>query len=137
MNDIAKAERVSSMRAIILALLAAALIASVIMGGDPSVRPSRLVAWLAVVALGLANLVTVGLIRSPRLKALVDDESTHLHRSKAMTCGFAAAIASGMALAITATMTPLPALLVAKVIVTASLAAALIAFATLELRAAR
>ncbi|RDE04609.1 hypothetical protein [Sphingomonas aracearum] len=132
-----KAERVSRRRAAIFYLLAGVLVLSVLTAGEVGERPLRLLPWLCMVALGATNLWTVGVVRSPRLKALLNDESTRAHRSAAMSAGFVAALASGACVTVVAALTPLSAVLAGKVVITASLAAALGCFATLELRASR
>lgn len=132
-----KAERVSRQRAIVFYLLAGVLVLSVVTAGDASERPLRLLPWLCMVALGAANLWTVGVLRSRRLKALLDDESTQVHRAMAMSAGFVAALVSGGLVMVVAAVTPFGAVLAGKVVLTATLAAALGCFATLELRASR
>jgi hypothetical protein len=136
-SDVERAEQVSQQRAMVFYLLAGVLVLSVMLSGDAGERPLRLLPWLATVALGAANLWTVGLVRSRRLKALLNDESTRAHRSAAMTAGFVAAMLSGCIVTVVAALVPMSAVLVGKVVLTATLAAALSCFATVELRAGR
>jgi hypothetical protein len=137
MDEIRTAERVATQRAVIFYLLAGVLVLSLVVTGDLGRDPLRLLPWATMIVLGAANLQSVGLMRSRRLRALLDDETTRDHRRLAVTCGFWAALAAGLAVATTAALVPIAAVLAARVIVTAALTAALIAFATLELRAAR
>ena len=72
------------------------------------------------------------------LVRLLDDETAQEHRRMAATAGFWAAMGSALALAlVTQFGAPVSATDVARVIASAAIAAALLAFATLELRAAR
>ena len=69
---------------------------------------------------------------------LFDDESTREHRRMASTAGMVAAMAAAIALSfITADASPISAFDTARVIAAAAIVAALVSFATLELRAQR
>jgi len=135
-GDIDKAERVSMQRAIIFYLLAIVLVFSLVITGRET-DPVRLLPWFVTIGLAAANIFTVGLLRSRRLKALVNDESTRQHRAMAITSGFWAALVAALLLSLLATLLPMTAILTARTILTATLVATLVSFATLELRAAR
>lgn len=144
MNDIERAERKSRQRAIIFYLLTGVLIVNAVIGflplpADPDPASPRIVLgfWLVMVMLVVLNLLPTSRWRSGRIAALLDDESTREHRRDGFTAGFWAAIICAGMLAILTSFHPLPATDVAKIVITAALAAALTCFATLELRAAR
>lgn len=140
MTDIEAAERTARMRAILFYLMAASLLLSAVLSVGNTDDPGmiRLALWLLMVVLTALNLTTVGgWFKSRDLVALLNDEVTRDHRRTALAVGFWAALASSFALTLVTSNHPLAAADTTRVTITAALMAALIAFATLELRAAR
>jgi len=137
-NDVDKAERLSRARAILFYLLAATFVASGLIGLKATHSVSQLVGWIVLALLIALNLTPYPpLFRFNRVKQLMNDEATALHRQRSFAAGFWAAIATAVGLAVVARTWPLAADDVARLVVTAALAAALVRFATLELRAAK
>lgn len=144
MGDVERAEVKSRQRAVLFYLMAVVLIANVVLvhlplPADPDPASPLIVTgfWLAMVLLTVVNLLPIAPRRARRLAGLLNDESTQAHRRASFTAGFWAAMASAAALAIVATLHPIPGADVAKIIISAALAAALTSFATQELRATR
>jgi hypothetical protein len=133
------AERKSRARAIIFLFMAAALVVATWFNSGPvSERPIRLMPWLVMVALAALNLTPLATRRARApLAALLNDESTQVHRTQSFVAGFWASLAAAGCVALVATAAPVTAILAAKVVIAAALAAALISFAVQELRAAQ
>lgn len=68
---------------------------------------------------------------------LVEDETTRDHRRTGFAVGFWAALVSAAVMSVFAATWQIAAMDVSRVVITAGLCAALISFATLELRASR
>jgi hypothetical protein len=96
--------------------------------------------WGGFTLVAMLNLLPWGRWLKPgnAVVRLLDDESVREHRRMSGTAGFAAAMASALALTfVTVDSTAISALDVARLIATAGMTAFLVGFATLELRAAR
>ncbi len=96
--------------------------------------------WLGLTFTAAANLLPFGRWLRPRsaVARLLDDEGVRDHRRTSCTAGFWAAVVSSLAVATAVELTaPLGAFDAVRVVATAAIAAALVSFATLELRAAR
>lgn len=135
MNDVAVAEHKSRARAWLFYLMAAVLALSAWLGVGEPLKLDRVVVWLFMATVIAANLLPVArLVRRTGSAQLLDDEGVRDHRRTAFTVGFWSALvaAAGAGLAHS-----LDSFDVARLVITAGLAAALVAFATLELRAAR
>ncbi|MGO1305477.1 MAG: hypothetical protein ACTMKV_11915 [Sphingomonas parapaucimobilis] len=139
MGLVEKAERNSLLRAILFYLLALSLLASTILSiANGHDEPNRLLAWFVLIGLTALNLTSVPfLFRQHRLSALMNDETTRDHRRSSLATGFWAMILATAATIAVSSFVPLSAVALGRVVVTAGLTAALIAFATLELRASR
>jgi hypothetical protein len=96
----------------------------------------RVVAYPLWPALMLAFIASGGgFILSREVRAVLNDETTHAHRRRALEFGFWGAMAGALAgygLSLAGAATPLA---VAHLVLSAGLAAAMVAFAALELRA--
>lgn len=111
-------------------------------GGD---QPHRAVdhvkigAWVVMSVVILLGLATGGgWALPPRIRALMNDESTRAHRDQACVAGFWAAMAAGIGCYFAAQIAPpLDAAIPVHLIVTVGLATALLRFAVLERRALR
>ena len=138
-NESTRAEWISGRRPLLFYLLAAGLLLSAMSGVAANGSASRAAFWLlacGVVALHLTPAGTA-LNRSRVVKSLLNDESVRQHRLMSFAAGFWATIVSSLAMAAITVVEPLAAIATAQIITSAGLAAALISFATLELRAAR
>lgn len=96
--------------------------------------------WVGVTFVSTLNLLPWARWLKPHsaVARFLDDESAREHRRMSGTAGFAAAMASALVLSfVTADANVISAFDAARVIATAAMAASLVAFATLELRAAR
>lgn len=134
MNLVEKAEARSRDRAIVSYLTALVLllvaIARLRMAED---------SWFAIVgaaALSLTNL-PIRLFERKKLLPLLDDETTRDHRRSSYAVGFWVMLATAAMIAGLQRFHALDAAMTGRVVITAGLIAALIAFATRELRAGR
>ena len=96
--------------------------------------------WVGVTLVATLNLLPWGRWLRPgsAVARLLDDELAREHRRMSSTAGFAAAMASSLALTfIIPDVAAISAFDVARVIATAAMVASLVSFATLELQAAR
>ena len=96
--------------------------------------------WMGLSFAAAANLLPLARWLKPRsaVARLLDDEGVREHRRMSCTAGFWAAVVSSLAVATAVELAvPLGAFDAVRVVATAAIAAALISFATLELRAAR
>ena len=96
--------------------------------------------WLGITSAAAINLLPIKRWLRPGsvLARLLDDEVVREHRRLACTNGFWAALAAGVAVAlIEHDAPPFSAFDAARVVVSAAVMAALVSFATLELRAGR
>ncbi|WP_267434911.1 hypothetical protein [Sphingomonas sp. GM_Shp_1] len=140
MNFIEKAERKSRGRAILFYLLAITLLASAILAiGTHSEGAARLAPWFVMIGLTALNLTSLPFHGKAcgEVSKLMNDETTRDHRRSSFAAGFWAMFAAATATMIVAALWPLSAIDISRVIITAGLMAALVAFATLELRASR
>jgi hypothetical protein len=95
--------------------------------------------WMGLSFAAAANLLPLARWLKPRnpVAKLLDDEGTREHRRMSCTAGFWAAIISSLSVAAAVELSaPLVAFDAVRVVSSAAIAAALISFATLELRAA-
>lgn len=138
MTAIDLAERKSRLRAASFYLFAglslAFLGASMARPGNDFLRG----VWMGLTFAAAANLLPLARWLKPRsaVARLLDDEGVREHRRMSCTAGFWAAVVSAFAVALaTEAEAPLGAFDAVRVVATAAIAAALICFATLELRA--
>jgi len=140
MNLVEKAEKRSQVRAVLFYALATILLLMTILAlATPGESMTRLLPWLLVIGLAALNLSSLPFrwSRCGPVSRLMNDETTKDHRRSSFAAGFWAMILSAAATMVVATFQPLGAAAVGRITITAGLAAALIAFATLELRASR
>ncbi|WP_140866565.1 hypothetical protein [Sphingomonas oligophenolica] len=133
------AERKSIVRAIFFLALAAALVLllMVTFAGGVDFLNGLWAGLMIGASLNLLPFARWVKARNP-VALLLDDESTREHRHIATTRGFWAAVVATLAMTIVSLYVPaLTAYDAVRVIGTAGMAAALIAFAALELRASR
>ena len=134
------AERKARWRAygfLFLAALSVVLMAFIIRGGGSDFSHGL---WLGVLAGSAFNLTPVKRWLRPNsaVVRLLDDEATREYRHLSCTAGFWASAVAAIALAVvTRFVDSLTAADVAQIIATAGIASAMLAFAALELRAAR
>lgn len=96
--------------------------------------------WMGLTFAAAANLLPLARWLKPRSEVarLLDDEGVREHRRMSCTAGFWTAVASSLAVATAIELAaPLGPFDAVRVVATAAIAAALVSFATLELRAAR
>ncbi len=137
-NEVAKAERLSRARALLFVLMAAAFVASSLIGLWATHSTQQLVAWAGLAILVSANLTPWATRLRPRaVSQLMDDETTRHHRIRSFATGFWGAIATGLVMAVMVQYVPVMPGDVARLIVTMALSAALVSFAVLELNAAQ
>lgn len=148
MTTIDMAERRSRARALAFYVFAAAIILTLWVsfgpaGGaaiDGDHRDVVRGLWFGITAGSAVNLMPIGRWLKPNsaVARLLDDEGTREHRRMSCTAGFWAAMMASLAVALVVhDAAVLNAFDTARVIASAAIAAALISFATLELRAAR
>lgn len=139
MNVVELAERKGRLRAFIFFLLAGILVGGLLVGfGQPAERRNAF--WIAIVTASAMNLTPMLRWLRPHSKVarLLDDETTREHRRTSTMAGFWAAVIAAMALVgMTGGPTSVTGYDVARVVATAAIVAALLCFATLELRASR
>jgi hypothetical protein len=140
MGLVEKAERQSRARAIIGYLLATTLLASAVLAiHGHSEGAERLAPWFVMIGLTALNLTALPFrwSRCGPVARLMNDETTQDHRRSSLAAGFWAMLASAAATVIVGSLVPLDTIWAGRVVITAGLMAALIAFSTLELRASR
>ncbi len=96
--------------------------------------------WVGLTFAAAANLLPLARWLKPRsaVARLLDDDGVREHRRMSCTAGFWTAVVSSLAVAIAIEFAaPLGPFDAVRVVATAAIAAALMSFATLELRAAR
>lgn len=96
--------------------------------------------WMGLTFAAAANLLPLARWLKPRSKVarLLDDDGVREHRRWSCNVGFWAAVVSSLAVAIAVQATvPLSPFDAVRIVATAAIAAAMVSFATLELRAAR
>ena len=140
MTAIDTAERKSRLRAMFFYVLAAALLAlDVAALGTPGWAFGDGL-WAGLMLCAAVNLVPVERWLRPnsRIARLLEDESTREHRRMSSVAGFwAAFLSASVLMVVMRAVEPLSGIDVARVVATATVSAALISFATLELRATR
>ena len=140
MGLVENAERKSRARAIIGYLLAVTLLASAVLAiRGYSDGAGQLVPWFVMIGLTALNLSALPFrwSRCGPLARLMNDETTRDHRRSSLAAGFWAMLVAATATIVVAALLPLDAISAGRVVVTAGLMAALVAFSTLELRASR
>jgi hypothetical protein len=136
-DPVAKAEHLGRARSILFYLLATAFAASTLLGLHRMETPERLGVWLLLASLVAFNLTPLGGFLQPgTVTRLLNDETTRAHRRTSLAIGCWSAALAGMVLAATASALALNGSQAARLIVMICLAASLVSFATLELRAA-
>ena len=144
MKPIELAERKAHARALTFILFAAMSLGLLLASyGDRGTDYMRGM-WVGITGAAAVALLPLGrwLKRTSVVARLLDDEATREHRRTSGTAGFWAAVIAGIAVTLVArdgvegvvAISPFD---VARVIVTAAVATALVGFAALELRAAR
>jgi hypothetical protein len=106
--------------------------------GDPASRAGavQLTAWIVWALLLLVFLAWGGgLFRSREVRALLNDESTRAHRSKAMVLGFWGAIGGALLVYAASFFEPMTAREGVRAVITISVAMTLLYFGSLERRA--
>lgn len=139
MTAIDTAERKAVLRAILFFAIAAILLVLLVTTFGRAADSLKGV-WTGLMLGAAINLTPLArwLKANSPVARLLDDESAREHRRMAMTAGFWATIASAIGLAfVTLDSDRIGAFDAVRVIATAAMAATLIAFATLELRAGR
>lgn len=143
MTTIEQAERKGKARAsayyVFAAMILLLLLVSFGIAGARRVEFTRGM-WLGVVLVATMNLVPFHRWLKPgnALLRLLDDESVREHRRMSRTAGFWAAMICALAMTVVARAdAAIAAIDVARTIGTAAIVAALVSFATLELRASR
>lgn len=134
-SNVWMAEKVANRRAMLLLALAALLIATEVVALRSVERPLGLVVWVVLVVCTALNLLPGSWVLSREVAARLDDELTREHRLLGTATGFGVALASGLIVAVVAQFEPLSGAVAARIIVTASLSAGLIAFAVRERQA--
>ncbi|MDB5697061.1 MAG: hypothetical protein JWN21_2604 [Sphingomonas bacterium] len=139
-SDIEQADRLTRRRARIIPVLAVLLLTQqtifLSQEGTRTVDHLKIGAWVVLTAALLLMLATGGgLFRSPAVRALLNDETTRLHRLRACAAGFWATMACGIAVYLLAQIVAITPREAVHVVVTAGLTAALLSFATQERRA--
>ncbi|WP_294270774.1 hypothetical protein [uncultured Sphingomonas sp.] len=140
MNLVEKAEQRSQVRAVLFYALATILLLMTILAfAGSGESTTRLLLWLLVIGLAALNLSSLPFhwSRCGSVSRLMNDEATKDHRRSSFAAGFWAMILSAAATMVVATFQPLGAAALGRITITAGLTAALVAFATLELRASR
>jgi hypothetical protein len=142
-NLSAQAERLSERRARVLPVVALFYFMqqlsffSLPLGNRP-VDYFKVGAWVALSTVLLAALVTGGFwLRPPNLRAMLNDESSRVHRADALGTGFVVAMATGILLYVIDTFSPMTSREVIHLTVSLGIAAALVRFGFLERRAHR
>ncbi|KQO50188.1 MULTISPECIES: hypothetical protein [Sphingomonas] len=140
MNLVEKAEQRSRLRAALFYALATILpLMTILALAGPGESTTRLLLWLLIIGLAALNLSSLPFrwSRCGPVSRLMNDETTKDHRRSSFAAGFWAMILSAATTMVVATFQPLGAAALGRITITAGLTAALIAFATLELRASR
>ncbi|MBZ6383626.1 hypothetical protein [Sphingomonas sanguinis] len=140
MGLVEKAERKSRARAILFYMSALILpISAFLMIHGRGDDGARLAIWFAMIGMTALNLTSLP-FRSPwsrPVSRLMNDETTRDHRRSSLAIGFWAMLAAACATVMLSGGGPLGAAACGQITITAGLTAALVAFATLELRASR
>lgn len=135
-SDIERAERNSRARATVMALLAAVTTFTATFGLQDPVNDAatfRGGSWLVTIGLGVAVLATSGgLMLSPRLRAIMNDERARQNRGRAFVAAFFAAMATAMALYVVSWWTPIEVRAALRLVSGWGLAAGLARYAMLE-----
>lgn len=141
MSIVETVERKGQLRAIIFYGLALGLLAALLFSfGAPSTGPRESI-WVALATASAINLSPMLRWLKPNnpIARLLEDETAHEHRRRSMTTGFWAATLAVFVLVLVTddNLVLVSAYDAARLIGTAAIVAALVSFATLELRAAR
>ncbi|MEW5927389.1 MAG: hypothetical protein AB1941_07890 [Gemmatimonadota bacterium] len=144
-NDVEIADRMSRRRAIVVGLAAVAFIAFQFVDNpffivsDPGTQRAviRRVLWAAYTGALLLGLATGGGLLDRRVRVLVDDEVSRGHYRTASTAGFWIAMATGMLIYLYGGYDLYTGQQAIYLVVTPAVAAALLVFAYLEMRALR
>ncbi|HEU0043048.1 hypothetical protein [Sphingomonas sp.] len=141
-SDIDQADHLTRGRARIIPVLAVLLLTqqTVFLSPDATrgVDQVKIGAWVVLTAALLLMLATGGgLFRSPAVRALLNDETTRLHRLRACATGFWVAMACGITVYLLAQIVAITPREAVHVVVTGGLTAALLSFAMQERRALR
>jgi ABC-type microcin C transport system permease subunit YejB len=139
-TDFERAEHLTRRRARMLPVLAVLLLTqqTVFLSpeGTRAVDGFKIGAWVVLTAALLLVLATGGgLFRSAPVRALLNDETTKLHRLRACALGFWVAMGCGIAVYLLAQLVAITPREAVHVVVTGGLTAALLSFAKQERRA--
>jgi len=141
MSTVEIAERKSRLRAIILLILAIALVSVLPMGFGHPATGWREGLWSAIAAASAVNLSPLARYLKPHapVARLLEDETAREHRRTAIVAAFWMTIAAVFVLGgmTDEGQTGISAYDAVRLIATVAIATGLVAFATLELRAAR
>ena len=143
-SDFEAAERLSARRTRMLPILAILLITQQAAfftqpaASDRTVDHVKVGAWLVLSAVILLALITGGgWIHPKRIRDLANDETTQVHRLKALRTGFIAAMLACLTLYLLTFVERVEAREAIHIVTTAGLTAALLSFAFMERRASR
>ncbi|WP_375391441.1 hypothetical protein [uncultured Sphingomonas sp.] len=138
MSTIELADRMSRARATVFLFFAAVILLALWFSFGPSGTDFFQGLWFGITLASVLNLLPIKRwLRPGSLVArLMDDEAVREHRRMSCTAGFWAATTAAFAVALIAhDAPPVSAFDAARVVATAAVVAALVSFATLELRA--
>ena len=141
LSDVEQADRLGRRRARILPVLAIFFLTQQVafFSNPPAERAVdhvRIGAWVVMSAAILFALITGGaLLRSPAVRAMLNDEPTRANRAAAMQWGFIATMVMGMIIYVFQGVTHISTREAIHLIVSAGLVAALMCFGMLERRA--
>lgn len=139
-SDFQKADRASRIRSQFMVLMAALLLIQAVFGfGNEasSMTPwFRHALWAVMILLWLVILATGGWLRlDRRVRSLMNDEFALASRGRALQAGFWVAVATGLALYFASLEWTLDVREAMRILVDVTIAAALLRYAWLELRA--
>ena len=138
MTNVERVERAGQGRALLMLIAAIILLINVMLQwGDPAYMSAgaRGGSWLVMIGLWAVVLATGGgLGLSGPLRAVLNDELTRSHRSRAVSFGFYAAILASLSLLVLSWSSPIAVGDALKLVSAVGMAAALVCFAALELR---
>jgi hypothetical protein len=139
-TDAETADRLTRRRTRMLPVLAMLFISQqgVFLSGTPgsTVSTIRIGAWFVMTAALLLILATGGgLFRGKAIRALMNDETTHAHRTRALALGFWNTMATGLLLYVLSVFEAFDPRAAVHIMMTVGIASALLGFAAMERRA--
>jgi hypothetical protein len=144
-SDVDTADRLSRRRARILPWLAiifitqqASFVVQRLEEGTRAVNRVNIAAWLVLSVVLLLALATGGFwLKSAKLRALMNDEVTRIHRAEGFRVGFLATMTAAILLYVASLFEPLDGREAIHILMTVGIATALLRFGFLERRAHR